>query len=247
MPDIFIDKEPKKEEPKPKEATPVVQTAAISEPPTQDAAPHPHADAVRSVQALLTHTPANMGLFAAYSIHPKGVHFANQESDEIILLFVRAHVITNVPWIFTTIIAAIIPPLLILLSQLLQVLPFHLPLGLTVIGIGFYYLILLGYAFGKFVSWFYNIGVITQKRIVDIDTSNILAHNTAAASFNELVDVKFTQQGFFQSFFNYGNVDIQTEARHANFEFTAAPHPTEVVDIISDLRVAQEGGHHGRA
>ena len=93
------------------------------------------------------------------------------------------------------------------------------------------------------MSWFYNIGVVTQKRLVDVDTSNILSHNTAAASFKELVDIKFVQRGFLQSFFNYGDIDIQTEAIRANFEFKAAPKPTKVVDIISDLRIATKGAH----
>lgn len=245
MPDIFVDKEPKPE-PKEEKAETVVKPVEenVVEKQTPSAPPS-YNNAHKSVMALLEHTPKNMGLFSAYSIHPKGVHFASQEEDEIILLFLRAHFVTNIPWIFTTLVAAIIPPLLFILSQLLQVFPFHLPIGLTSVGVGFYYLILLGYAFGKFVSWFYNIGVVTQKRIVDIDTSNILAHDTAAANFNELVDVKFIQRGFFQSFFNYGDIEIQTEARHANFEFTAAPHPTDVTDIISDLRVEQEGRGHG--
>lgn len=227
MPDIFVDKDPE-----PAQTTP--------QPTAQ-----PHAAARQTVQTLLQNAPKNMGLFASYSIHPNGVHFASQESDEVILLFLRAHFITNVPWIFTTFVAFLIPPLLYILSQLLQVFPFHLPVGLTIVGALFYYLIILGYAFGRFVSWFYNIGVVTQKRIVDIDTSNILEHDTAAANFNELVDVKFVQRGFFQSFFNYGDILIQTEAIHANFEFTAAPRPTDVTDIISDLRVAQEGRNRG--
>ncbi len=200
-----------------------------------------HTEATKSVSALMHERPHSIGLFAAYGTHPKGINFANQESDEVVLLFLRRHFITNIPWILTTIVGTLVPPALFVIAQLLQVFPFSIPMGLTIVVTAFYYLLLMGYAFGKFVSWFYNIGIVTQKRLVDLDTSNILAHNTAAAGFNELVDVKFTQKGFFESFFDYGDILIQTEAIHANFEFDASPHPTQVTDIISDLRVAQKG------
>lgn len=207
--------------------------------------PKPHAinPALASVDKLV-HAPHHpMKLFATYAMTPKGVTFANQEPDEIILLFLRRHFITNIPWIITTALFAIIPIVFLLIVNL--VLSFALPFGLTFVLVAFYYLIIVSYGFSKFISWFYNIGVITQKRIVDLDSMNILSHNTAAANFNEIVDIKFTQRGFFQSTFDFGDIHIQTEAINANFEFDACPKPTEVSDIISDLRVVQKGGHHG--
>jgi hypothetical protein len=208
---------------------------------------HPDDAAIQSVHELLQKAQQGMGLFAAYSLHPKGVQFANQEPDERVLVFVRQHFITNVPWIINTILLLIIPPILFSLAQLVTVFPFSIPVGLGFSITIFYYLIVLGYAFSKFVFWFYNIGVVTQKRLVDLDTEQILSHNTATAGFSELVDVKFTQQGFFQSFFDYGDIHIQTEAFRANFEFLKCPKPTEVTDIINDLRVAMKGGHNGHA
>ena len=223
MPDIFTDKKTTEQAEAPKPL-------------------HFANDATRSTYELLHKTSKNMGLFAAYCIRPKGVSFTSQEPDEVVVLFLRRHFITNVPWIAASLLLALIPLVLFVGSQLFDVFP-SLPTGLVIVIFGFYYLLILSYVFSKFVSWFYNIGVVTQKRIVDIDTTNILAHDTTAANLGELVDVKFNQRGFFQSFFNYGDIHIQTEALRANFEFTAAPKPTEVSDIISDLRVARKGGN----
>lgn len=219
-----------------------------NEPPSHTPVPpkpmHPAAPAIESVNKLLQSKDKSMGLFAAYALHPKGITFTNQEPDEIILLFLRRHFITNVPWILALLLLLLIPPILLILLALFPSLA--IPGGLIFVLVALYYLIVISYAFGKFVSWFYNIGVVTQKRIVDLDSTNILAHNTATANFGEIVDVKFQQHGFFQSTFDYGNIHIQTEALHANFEFDAAPKPTEVADLISDLRVAQKG-HHGNS
>ena len=201
--------------------------------------------AVQSVSKLLHSKYEPMGLFTSYSMHPKGVTFANQEPDEAILLFLRRHFITNVPWILLTLLLFLVPPVFFALISFVPALTF--PQGLTILLSAFYYLLVISYAFGKFISWFYNIGVVTQKRVIDLDSTNILAHNTATANFNEIVDVKFHQHGFFQSTFDYGDVLIQTEAINANFEFLAAPKPTIVTDIISDLRVAQKENNHGNS
>ncbi len=187
----------------------------------------------------------SVGIFSAYIEHPKGVTFVNQEDDEIVILFLRRHFVTNVPWITYTILLFLVPPVFFALLRLSNISISGFPQGLIVSVIAFYYLIVLGFAFGKFVSWFYNIGLVTNKRIVDLDSSNILSHNTSTANFNEIVDVKFLQRGFFQSFFDYGDVQIQTEALHANFEFDAAPKPAKVENIISDLRAAMKGEKNG--
>lgn len=240
MPDIFIDKdtpEPQKEQNEKHVAHP-----AEHEAPKLHRVAHPDADAIESVNKILHGEKHTAGLLSSYCVRPEGIGFANQEPDEMIILFVRRHFITNVPWILTTLLLYILPPVLFSLMQVLNLSFGTFPIGLLIVLTGFYYLVVTSYAFSKFVSWFYNIGIITQKRLVDLDTTNILSHNTAAASFKELVDIKFIQRGFLQSFFDYGNVDIQTEAIRANFEFDAAPKPTKIVDIISDLRIATKGG-----
>ena len=239
MPDIFIDKETN--EPRPEADQPLTEKSQ------QKLSLSPLNHAEESVNKLLHDAQHKIGLLSAYSLHPKGITFANQEPDEVVILFIRRHFITNVPWIVATFFLFLFPPILVALAQIFNIFPFSLPVGLTSIVIAFYYLISFSYAFGKFVSWFYNIGVVTQKRIIDLDSSNILSHHTATANFGEIVDVKFIQRGFFQSFFDYGDIHIQTEAIRANFEFTATPKPTVVTDIISDLRVAQKGGHNGNS
>ncbi len=197
--------------------------------------------AAHSVHALMQQKPLPLQLLSAYCTRPEGVTFANQEPDEAILLFLRRHFITNLPWIIFTLFLFIIPPLLVLINSVSEIFPFAIPTGLLIVIVIFYYLLILGYAFGNFISWFYNIGIVTQKHVIDLDSSNILSHNTTTAGLNEVVDVKFTQRGFFQSSFNYGDIHVQTEALRANFDFIAAPNPTQVEDIISDLRSTKGG------
>jgi hypothetical protein len=220
MPDVFVDKQIDKKQ-------------------------QPDHSSASSAHTLLHAKKSPMGLFAAYCLRPEGVSFVNQEPDEAILLFLRRHFATNVPWIIYTLLLLGLPPVFFAVAPFANITISALPITLVITITAFYYLIVCGYALSNFISWFYNVGVVTQKKIMDLDSTNILSHNSATANFNEIVDVKFTQQGFFQSFFNYGDIHIQTEAIHANFEFIAAPKPTEVADIISDLRVAHGGGKNG--
>jgi hypothetical protein len=106
-----------------------------------------------------------------------------------------------------------------------------------------YYLILFGYAFTHFVTWFYTLGIVTQKQVIDIDSYNLLHRSIAATHLDDVVDGEYTQKGLLAGFYNYGDVHLQTEGIKANFEFMAAPNPAHVVDVIIDLKQTKKHEH----
>jgi hypothetical protein len=188
------------------------------------------------IPSLKGFPPKALGLLSYFKMHPVGVKFENQEDDETIVLFLRRHFFTNVSWILLTIFFLIAPVLVVALFQITDFSLFTIPPRLLAAIILFYYLVISGYALMQFVVWFYHVGIVTQKRLLDLDVYNILNHHLAETDIDEIVDVSYMQQGFFQSFFDYGDVPIQTKAVKANFEFEEAPHPAQVSDIITDLR-----------
>jgi hypothetical protein len=193
----------------------------------------------RSTIPLVRHP---IGLFSHYCNYPTGLHFVNQEKQESVVLFLRKHFITNVSWILTTILLLLLPIFIVAIFQVSNFSLFTLPTNFIAILILFYYALVLNYALVNFIIWFYHVGIVTQKRLLDLDVYNILSHHLAETNLVEVVDVSYAQQGFAQSFLNYGNVPIQTEAIKANFEFELAPKPAEVSDIITDLRNEMKGG-----
>lgn len=178
----------------------------------------------------------SLGLLSSFRMHPSGIKFQNQEKDEHIILFIRRHFIVNIPWIFFTILFLLVPIGVITLINISGLQLFEIPQMMVWIMIAFYYLVVLTYALINFIIWFYHVGIVTQKRLLDLDVYNILSHHLAETEIADIVDVSHAQKGFFQSFFNYGDVPIQTEAIKANFEFEASPKPAIVSDIITDLR-----------
>lgn len=184
------------------------------------------------VAALKIATP---GIFSSLIHHPHGITFAHQEKDEEIILFTRRHFITNLPWIVIGFIAILAPLLFSSILRLLNLPLFSLPLPVVFILLCFYYLMIVGFTFYNFLDWFYNIGIVTQKRILDIDFMHLSYIDIAITQLPEVEDVVHRQKGFFASFFDYGDVIAHTVPGKENFVFERIPHPTQVVDIMSKL------------
>jgi hypothetical protein len=208
--------------------------------PTQPttASPQPAPLAAEPPPAATTLTPTEshpVGLFTTYCPYPRGVSFAQQEDNETILLFLRRDFVTNVPWIVATLFLLIVPFLIRFIFVTLNFSLFSIPTGVLVPLISFYYIIVVGYAFANLVSWFYNIGLVTTKRGVDIDFYDLSTVNVATAALPDIIDVEYTQAGFFQSFFDYGDVRLRIEASGEVFVFEKVPRPSEVSGIVSRL------------
>ncbi|MBA3724756.1 MAG: hypothetical protein H0W89_07810 [Candidatus Levybacteria bacterium] len=227
-------------------ATPIVQQQPANEvaPEKKVQLPSTKASDV-AARAKIPSSP--VGFFGHYKQNPNGIHFANQEDDEQILLFLRKHFITNLPWLIITAFLMVLPLFVFLLFSLSNFTLFSIPPQLVIILLAFYFLIVLNYALLNFITWFYDVGIVTKKRLLDLDADNILKHHLAETEIEDVVDVSYAQQGFFQSFFNYGNVHIQTQAIKANFEYIASPNPATVSDIISDLKALKLNGEKKHA
>lgn len=164
----------------------------------------------------------------SYCVHPN-VKFESQHNDEDLLLLVRAHPITFIPWILTSVVM------------------FFLPLGLNIIFIGFFnlrevlfinfawYSLLFSYVFMNVLSWLFNVGIVTNERIVDIDYAMILNKQVTGTSIEDITDATANTTGFIRSFFQYGDVLVQTAGRTQNIDFYAVPLPGEVVSIVNRL------------
>ena len=174
-------------------------------------------------------------LFTTYCKNPKGISFAEQEEDEDIILFLRRDFITNVPWLISTVGLAFVPFLIRFIFVSTGFSLFSLPNNISFILISFYYLIVVGFAFANLVSWFYNIGLVTTKRGVDIDFLDLATINVGTATLADIIDVEYTQAGFFQSFFDFGDVRLRVEATGEVFVFEKVPRPTEVAGNVSNL------------
>lgn len=157
------------------------------------------------------------------------IHFENQKGDEEVILTVRAHPITLVPGLFNSFAFF----LLIFLGNFVigQFLD-----SIQVIYINVFFLLFsFVYLWIQIVDWYFNIGIITNKQIIDVDFSALLFRNVTRTDLNNIEDVSVKSSGFISSIINYGNVFVQTAGSEINTEFIQIPHPERAAHIIQNI------------
>ncbi|MFH0937080.1 MAG: PH domain-containing protein [Candidatus Daviesbacteria bacterium] len=182
-------------------------------------------------------------LFPAIYDHPAHIRLAHQEPDEYIELFLRQHWATNVPWIVSAILAAALPIVLPCINKLFgSVVTMQLPGEILASFLILWYLLVLAYILEKFLHWYFNIYIVTNTHLVDVDFLNLMYRSITSARLDDVQSAKSRISGIFRSLFNYGDVAIETAAKGQTLEFLAVPQPDFVADRIEDLRELQESG-----
>ncbi len=180
------------------------------------------------------HHPTNpVHFFSSFLESPRGLTFAEQEGTEEILLLLRRHFVTNIPWVGLAVFLVILP---VTFPFAVSVFPIPLPSPDTIFHyLIFYYLIILGFVLVNFSLWYFHTGLVTTQRLIDIDLAGILYRQISEAKNKKIEDVSYTQIGFVRSLFNYGDVMIQTAGAENNIEYDRVPRPSKVAEIIGDL------------
>jgi len=174
---------------------------------------------------LSTLIPRNKAL-GAFCILPN-TRYSQQEADEKILLTLRASPYTQVIWVVNSVLAfTLLTALVVYLTSFGNTLVVVLSLlvGLSLI---------FTYAWYNFLIWYYNLGIVSTLRIVDIDYYGISKRVTTETRVNKVADATAKTSGFFGQVFNYGDVFVVTDGPERNIEFLNVPDPDIVVSIIN--------------
>lgn len=167
-------------------------------------------------------------VFHSYCIKPD-IRFEIQEKQEKVILVVRAHPLTQLFWVLNSGI------ILILLFFLNFILPdFFTNPQIVFINI-FIFVMVISYIWFNFLNWFFNVGIITDRRVVDIDFYSVIYREMTSAYLEKIEDMTVKSGGFFDTLFNYGNLFVQTAGTEPNIEFIQIPKPDAVKQIISEL------------
>lgn len=167
-------------------------------------------------------------LLHSYALYPP-ISFETQNTGETVVLFLRAHPITQLSWVIATIFLIILP--IFLNMFLVGLVTIH-----EIVFINFlWYTGTFSYAFLNLISWLFNVGIITNQRVVDVDFHSLLYKEVSATVISKIEDVTVKTGGFARSIFDYGNLFIQTAGTDSNIEFPNIPHPTEASSIINNL------------
>lgn len=115
----------------------------------------------------------------------------------------------------------------------------------VVLGLSTYYLIILTYAFTAWLSFYYDIYVITKDSVIDVTQQGFFGRKISQLSLLRVQDVTSNVQGFFATFFGYGNVLVETAGEQSqNFLIQSIPRPQQICAKIMELHdqiIANQG------
>ncbi len=170
----------------------------------------------------------------SYLDHPD-IKFETYEPGEKVVLLLRAHPFTQIGWILYSFFLS-----LFLLAMNPFLYGFTSPAKLFIINL-FGFVFIASYAWFSFLNWYFNVGIVTSKRVIDIDFSGILYKEVSVARLDKIEDITIKSGGYFEAFFDYGVIFIQTAGMETNIEFHNVPHPSNSVKVINKLL----GKRHG--
>lgn len=168
---------------------------------------------------------------------PRNTSFLGKEDDESVVLILRKHWQFLLPTILECIFLLLLP---FILSVIIPNLPNR---GLFVFSLFLVSLLisssLLIY---RYVRWFYNVNIITDQRVIDMDFETLFSHKTTEARLEKVEDITFKQIGILSNLFDIGSIYIQTAGAKSEIEFKGIHNPKQVQDILSDLLESKKKG-----
>ncbi len=173
--------------------------------------------------------------FGAISVYPKKVRFQTQNPGERVYIVARAHIITNLGWIFKIIFFSLIPVAIMYFFSYFAIQITFINSDMLVLIIMGFYLSLITNAFMNFLTWYYNIYLVTNERILHYFFRPLTGYKVAETEIENIQDVSQASIGFFPNIFGYGDIMIQTASTRNKFYFKAIPKPVWFRDVIADL------------
>ncbi len=159
--------------------------------------------------------------------------FPSQEPDEEVIFFLRKH------WFLFLIVFLIIlgmlfvPAIFIIIS--IRLYPGFFTgsvIHFLVIFSSMYLLFLCAASLISFINLYFDIAILTNKRIIDINQKGLFHRVIDELDILHIEDVSSKVTGIFGTFFDFGIVEIQTAGAERNFIFRGVPHPRQIARQI---------------
>jgi len=162
--------------------------------------------------------------------------FPAQEKEEKVFLLIRKHWFNYV--VFALIgLFMIVPAFVFIVFYFLQSQLFSDPIirTISVAAVGAYTLFVLGLQLYGFISFYLDVYIVTDQRIVDVEQSRFFHRKISELNLRQVQDVNASVNGVIATFLHFGDVYVQTAGEHENFIFRAIPEPYLVARRIINL------------
>lgn len=171
--------------------------------------------------------------------------------DESIYVFARPYFLAFLPWFIIGASLIILGVLFIFLVifGFPDILREPLGYNIFVVMTSAYFLLIIPFMTVAFIDFYYDLHIVTDRRLIDIDQNQLFSREVNELALEEVQDVTTRNNGIARSFFDFGDVIIETAGSQQKFEFNSVLHPREIASIILDLsdqakRRIESGGIH---
>jgi uncharacterized membrane protein len=172
---------------------------------------------------------------SSFSYIPREVKFINEDPDEVVILLLRKHPITNLKWIAAAITMLFIPSFIFIIPPI-DTLPGSYQFALSLV----WYLLVTAFVFEEFLSWFFHVNIVTDERIIDVNFHHLIYREITDAKIEQIQDMTVTIGGGLRTLLNFGTVYIQTAAQVPRIAFESVPQPDKVAKLLNELRIEEE-------
>lgn len=91
-------------------------------------------------------------------------------------------------------------------------------------------------ALRTFIVYSFNVFIITNQRIIDIDQRGFFDRTVSETTYNKIQDVSFRIKGVMQTLYHYGSIIVQTAGAQANIELSGIKDPERIQQTIIELQ-----------
>ncbi len=167
---------------------------------------------------------------------PRATIFATQDPDEELYIIARKSLITNIGWVFRDSVLLILPGAIAILLANSGINLFNIiPMTYQMLLLLTYYALVAGDIVINMSNWFFNVLIVTNKRILTYRFKIFASKKVSEANLINIEDVSQTTVGVLPSFFNYGDLLVQTAGQRNKFVIESVSRPTWLRDILVDL------------
>lgn len=191
---------------------------------------------VEDYSEVMKHEQSTNNFFKSFIAKPKNIKVDIQDKDENIILVLRQHLITQVKDLIVLLAAILIIPGLLSFSGFLSILPNEFMSAFNI----FWIVLAFGLMIQSFLMWFFNVYIVTDERVIDVDFKSMIYRNISSAKIENIEDVTAKTTGPLAAIFDYGTILIQTAGEKTQFEFDHVPQPAKITKLINELILEEE-------
>jgi uncharacterized membrane protein YdbT with pleckstrin-like domain len=90
------------------------------------------------------------------------------------------------------------------------------------------------YAFLIWIDYYFDVWIITNERIVNIEQKGLFLRRSSDLEFAKIQDVTTDIVGLIPTILNYGDVYVQTAGEVERFKFRQVPDPNAIKSLVMD-------------